>query len=267
MLRGRNVRLIASDLDGTLFGLDHQLSAYTVDVLRETRAAGIRVIASTGRAPLSAGERVGRRGVVDTLVCSNGSIVHDPATGETVDRFPIDPDHLVALFASLDGAIDGLSYCWELADSYGWDAGFSHIGERHADTFAYGVAERPGPDDAVTKVMVAHPELKRTELRDALLPHLAAPLTLGCSGVEFVEVTGEGVNKAATVAGVAARMGIDATDTIAFGDNANDLELLTWAGLGVAVENALDETKAAADLVIGHHADDAVATFIASLLG
>ena len=75
-----------------------------------------------------------------------------------------------------------------------------------------------------------------------------------------------GVDKAATTAKVAASWGISAGEVVAFGDNANDLELLAWAGTGVAVENALPETKAVADCVIGHHADDAVASFVAGLL-
>ena len=57
---GRRPGVIASDLDGTLFGPDHELSDHTVDVLRSARQAGWMVVAATGRAPRSAMERLAR---------------------------------------------------------------------------------------------------------------------------------------------------------------------------------------------------------------
>ncbi|MEL6894221.1 MAG: Cof-type HAD-IIB family hydrolase [Actinomycetota bacterium] len=258
-------RLVVSDLDGTLLGTAGQLSPTTIDVLQRLRADGVTVVAATGRAPRSAMARLRDLGVVDALVCSNGSIVHDPADDETVRRHPIDSQHLLDAFRSLDAAFDGVACCWELDDRYGWDAGFDHIGTTHEDTTGFGVADRPTEVDVVTKLMVAHPELRRLELRDAMREVLEVPVTLGCSGVEFVEITGHLVDKASTVAAFAVELGIDREDVIAFGDNANDLELLAWAGVGVAVENALPETKEVADRVIGHHADDAVARHLREL--
>ena len=260
------VRLIVSDLDGTLLGPDGQLSPATLDAIRAVRQAGITFIAATGRAPRSAMERVGGRGLLDALVCSNGSIVHDPETDTIVRRRTIDPTHVADVIATLDDAIDDLAYCWELADRYAWDHAFHPIGSEHDDMFMFGPGERPGASDHVTKLLVSHPELLRTDLRDALRPLLPHPLSIGCSGVTFVELTGPDVNKATTIAQLAAELGVTADETIAFGDNANDLEMLAWAGTGVAMGNAHDETKSAADVVIGHHADDAVADYLLELV-
>ncbi|MEM9042586.1 MAG: HAD family hydrolase [Actinomycetota bacterium] len=260
------VRLIVSDLDGTLLGADGQLSRATIDAIRRVRASGITFLAATGRAPRSAIERVGGRGLLDALVCSNGSIVHDPETDRNVRRRTIDPGHVADVIASLDTAFDDLSYAWELPDRYAWDTAFHPIATEHDDMFMFEPGERPNGADRITKLLVSHPELLRTELRDALLPHLPHPLSVGCSGVTFVELTGPDVNKATTIAQLASELGVTAEETIAFGDNANDLEMLAWAGTGIAMGNAHDETKAAADEVIGHHADDAVADYLLSLV-
>ncbi len=99
--------------------------------------------------------------------------------------------------------------------------------------------------------MVRHREVHRQELAELLAPHLPAPLTLGCSGVEFVEITGVGVDKSRALAGVVGEWDADAGDVIAFGDNHNDMQMLRWAGHGVAVSNAVDAAKGAADEVIG----------------
>lgn len=265
-MRRRFAGVIASDLDGTLFGSDHQLAAPTVDALRNARRAGWLVLGATGRAPRSAMERVGDRDVLDGLACSNGSIVHDVSTDTTSDRFPIDPAHLGALFGALDAGVADLAYCWEMASSYAWDADFGDIAREHDDLSDSGPGDRPGPDVAVTKVMVSHPDVVREELMALLVPHLPAPLTIGCSGVEFIEITGVGVNKARALAHLGTRFGFGADEVIAFGDNQNDVPMLEWAGHSVAVGNAVEAAKQVANEVIGDHSEHSVAAYIESLL-
>ena len=258
--------MIASDLDGTLLGSDHRLAGRTIDALRAARAAGWTVIAATGRNPTSAMPLLGPHGVIDVLIGSNGSLVHDPITDTTVHRFPIGAAYVAALFSSLDAGFDGLSYCWELADGSAWDHGFEDVARQHEDLLMHAPGPRPDGTDPVTKVMVRHAELVGRQLADVLEPFLPGPLTLGCSGVDFVEVTGVGVDKSRALAHIVEPLGFTASDVIAFGDNHNDRQMLTWAGHGVAVGNAVDTAKDVADEVIGHHGDHSVAEYIESLL-
>jgi len=258
--------VIASDLDGTLLGPDHRLTRRTIEALQAARAAGWTVIAATGRNPTSAMPLLAPFDVIDMLVGSNGSVVHDPATDETVHRFPIDGQLLESLFTSLDAGFAGLSYCWELSDSSAWDHGFDDVARQHEDLFMHAPGPRPGSTDLVTKVMVRHGDLVGRRLADVLEPLLPGPLTLGCSGVDFVEVTGAGVDKSRALSHVIEPLGFTASDVIAFGDNHNDRQMLAWAGRGIAVGNAVDAAKDVADEVIGHHGDDSVAAYIESLL-
>lgn len=260
------MRVIASDLDGTLLGPDHRLSPRTIDALRSVRSAGWTVIAATGRNPISAMDILGPHDVIDTLIGSNGSLVHDPVTDATIHRFPIAPAHLASLFSALDAGFGRLSYCWELEGAAAWDPEFDVVARQHDDVLMFAPGPRPNGDESVTKVMVRHPDLVGRALADVIEPLLPAPLTLGCSGVDFVEITGVGVDKAHALRHVIEPLGYTGADVVAFGDNHNDRQMLAWAGRGVAVGNAVDAAQAAADEVIGHHGDDSVAAYLEGLL-
>ncbi len=267
LIRERPVRLIASDLDGTLFGPDHHLTPRTIAAVQAAVAAGIHVVAATGRSTTSAVPRLAPVEVIDTAVCSNGSLIHDLQAGHTTDRFPIDPAMVNRLLASVSAIDDRFAFCWETDHGNGWDDAFDDIAFVHEDLGEErGLARRPITSDRTTKIMVRHPEITQEELREFLVPRLVDPLTVSTSGVQFVEITGVGINKATGVAALCARWGIDERDVVAFGDNHNDADMLEWAGRGIAMGDASEAALAAADHVIGTNADDAVARWIEDLL-
>ena len=98
---------------------------------------------------------------------------------------------------------------------------------------------------------------------DELLDGLAHVTT---SGAPFVELTPAGADKGAALARLAAELRIDASEVVAFGDNHNDLTMLRWAGRAVAMGNAVEAAKEAADEVTAHHADDGVALVVEAIL-
>lgn len=263
----RRVRLIATDLDGTLFGPDHRVTLRTTHAVQAAVAAGIHVVAATGRSTTSAVPRLAPVEVIDTAVCSNGSLIHDLSTGTTTDRFPIDPSMVDRLLSSLSALDDRFAFCWETDHGNGWDDAFDDIAFVHEDLGEdRGLDRRPNRSDRTTKIMVRHPTITEEDLREFLIPRIADPLTVSTSGVQFVEITGVGVDKAMAVATLCDRWGIDQQDVVAFGDNHNDAALLAWAGSGIAMGNASATARAAADHVIGTNADDAVAMWIEALL-
>ena len=247
------VKLIASDLDGTLFGADHTLSERTIAAIRSAHEAGIRVVAATGRSFTSAVPRLRPAGVIGHAVCSNGSLVHDVVANVTEHRFPIDPVHVARFFAADVIEIGNDSFA---------DIAFTHDDLGATPT----LVGRPQSHHRTTKLMVQHPYFEQDELRARLLPHLVDPLNVSCSGVEFVEVTGHGVDKSTGLSHLCDRWGISAREVVAFGDNHNDVGMLLWAGHGVAMGNAADSAIEVADEVIGDHRDDAVAVYIESIV-
>jgi hydroxymethylpyrimidine pyrophosphatase-like HAD family hydrolase len=78
----------------------------------------------------------------------------------------------------------------------------------------------------------------------------------------LIEVAAAGVSKGAALAVLAAEWGISAADTVAFGDMPNDLEMLQWAGMSVAMGNAHPEVMAVAREIAPHHAEDGVAQIL-----
>jgi hydroxymethylpyrimidine pyrophosphatase-like HAD family hydrolase len=123
--------------------------------------------------------------------------------------------------------------------------------------------------------VLAAPSLKLTIRHASVpIPEIYATLqSLGLTGFEatlsgapFVEVMAAGVTKATGVAQVCARLGIDSSEVLAFGDALNDLEMLRWAGHGVAVANALELVREGADEVAPSNAEDGVAQVIERML-
>jgi hydroxymethylpyrimidine pyrophosphatase-like HAD family hydrolase len=82
----------------------------------------------------------------------------------------------------------------------------------------------------------------------------------------LLEIAAPGISKAFALEKVAAERGITAAEAVAFGDMPNDIPMLSWAGLGVAVANAHEETKAVADEVTASNDDDGVAIVIERVL-
>ena len=99
-----------------------------------------------------------------------------------------------------------------------------------------------------------------------LEPHVPDGVELTSSGYGLVEVTGDGVHKAHALAVLCRRLGIDAGEVVALGDNRNDSEMLRWAGRGVAMGNAVPAAVVAADEQTAHHMDDGVAIVIEDVL-
>lgn len=259
--------MIASDLDGTLLDTNHLLTDRTIAAVQAAHAAGIRVVAATGRSTTSAVPRVSPAEVIDTAVCSNGSLIYDLDSDQITDRFPIAPEMVDQLFVTLTDIDDRFSFCWETDRGNGWDHGFNDTAFLHSDLGAKrGIDHRPRPTDQTTKIMVRHPEISHEDLREYLVTRMVDPVTVSTSGVEFVEITGEGVNKSTALDRLCNRWGIDPAHVVAFGDNYNDSAMLSWAGHGVAMGNASDAALDAANEVIGINADDAVAAWIENAL-
>ncbi len=107
------------------------------------------------------------------------------------------------------------------------------------------------------KLMMFHSVHSAHELLNIVPPLL---------GADAVELGPAGVDKATGLAWLCASLGIDAADVVAFGDEYNDHEMVLWAGLGVAMGNAADVTKACADEVTLTNAEDGAAVVVERLL-
>jgi hydroxymethylpyrimidine pyrophosphatase-like HAD family hydrolase len=261
--------MVASDLDGTLLGPDSQLSSRSVEVLRRVRDAGIVVVAATGRSQRTALPRLRPAGVFDWAVCSNGAVLYDLAADRIVRHRPVPAATLGPLVAALDEHLPGYGLTWETPEGFVVDETFAALRpDWHAEPPAVGTLPTgPAPPaPPLTKVLVAHPTLGGDDLLDTVLSLLPPGLTSSWSGAEFVEVTGPGVDKVATLRSLCDQLGIAAAEVVAFGDQRNDLAMLRWAGRGVAMADAHPMVLDATSERAGVCAEDGVAAYLEALL-
>jgi Cof subfamily protein (haloacid dehalogenase superfamily) len=202
-------------------------------------------------------------GLTDPVVCYQGAAVVDPATGTFLLHHPIELDLAREAIARLLEAgyepncyvDDGLYVARETAYSRAY-ADFQHLPVTEVgDLLAW-------LDTAPTKlVAVGEPE-ELPALRAHLAPVFDGRLFVTTSLPHLLELGSPGVSKGSGLTFVAERLGFDPNLTVAFGDGENDLELLEWAGFGVAVENAHPALRAAADWVCPGPDEEGVAQVI-----
>lgn len=244
------IRLIATDLDGTLLGRDGQLSRRTVAAIAAADAAGIRVIAATGRSHRTAAHRLRPAPQLRTMVCSNGALVYDLRRNVVTETKPLSGKAVRHLVAHLRERVPQLLFGWETDGGFGFEPGFGPpAGAGQADLSAIGGPQELSGVVSALKVFIVHPEAEQQELQQLIAPHLPASLNGATSGARFVEVTAAGVDKGRTVAAVAASLGIWRHEVLAMGDEMNDAPLLAWAGVAVAMENGVAAIKDVADYV------------------
>jgi Cof subfamily protein (haloacid dehalogenase superfamily) len=273
-----NYRLLALDLDGTT--LNHKL-----EILPEVRRAiaaaqerGVVVTLATGRmfgATLPYAQGLNVHG---PLICFQGALIRDSQTGEVYHHTAL-PSALAAEAIELLVAADifVIAYIderlWvarqrpELDLYLGWHPEHPEvvIDPNLASTVANASIARlltqaetmvsPNLADTVvanppTKLLfVAESDVVERELM-RLAAHFAGRLSVFRSHTLFGELTSLGVNKGAALAQLAARLGIPREQVIAIGDHENDLEMIEWAGLGLAMGNGIPAAHAIADAVI-----------------
>ncbi|GAB6984271.1 Cof-type HAD-IIB family hydrolase [Nocardioides pyridinolyticus] len=260
------MRLVATDLDGTLVRSDGSVSAYSADVLAQVEARGIPVVFVTGR-PLrwaeEVFERVGEHGLA---VVSNGALVWDVARHRPHLERPIDPELGLAMCALLREAIPGSAFAVETLEGIGLEPAFL---ERHPVPDG----ARRGPveelfDEPALKLLARHEELSAQEFWDAAEAVVEGRLVITWSSASaLLEISAGGVTKASTLALLCADLGIDAAEVVAFGDMPNDLPMLAWAGTAYAMANAHPTVREAATHTAPSNDEDGVATVLAGLLG
>jgi Cof subfamily protein (haloacid dehalogenase superfamily) len=259
------VRLVASDLDGTLLGLEDVVSERTRAAIRAVVDAGIHVVAATGRSQWTAAPLVEPADGLDLVVCSNGASLYHLREERSLASYPIADDVIDKVLVTLAEQLPGCVYGWETEDDLHYEAGFLAYRpnlDRPASPDLE-VGDRPAP---IRKLMVGHPEIQHYELLDAVVPLTPRGAFATTSGAPFVEITGEGVDKAFGVRKVCERLGIDADEVIAIGDNHNDIAMVTWAGRGIAMGNAHPALLAVVDEQTESNVEDGVAHVLETLL-
>jgi hydroxymethylpyrimidine pyrophosphatase-like HAD family hydrolase len=264
--RPGGVRLVATDLDGTLVRTDGTISARTRAALAAAEAAGIAVALVTGRPPRwmkPVAQATGHHGVA---VCANGALLYDLHTERIVSSTLLPPEVLLKVATRLREAVPGLWFAVEYGPGFGHEPGYVHgwdIGDVDVRVGAPEVLlDRPA-----AKLLARHATMSCDELLALGREVLGEEVAVTTSSHEaLLEIAASGVSKATGLASLAERAGVAAADVVAFGDMPNDLSMLGWAGYAVAVANAHPSVLAAVDEIAPSNDEDGVASVLERLV-
>ena len=264
------MRLVASDIDGTILGHDGKISDRTIRAFHACRDAGVELVFVTGRPPRWLHPLEDQLGHAGTVICSNGAVVWDLEEGRLVSARALALEAVVdprRIFMPLRPP--ALCAAEPRTGSHR-ERGFSEndSSELLTEFTPAPLASTLTADDAVVKFLAIVREGTADDFLAEVSPAVAhlASATHSAPTVAMLELALPGVNKAVTLAEYAATLGIDAADVVAFGDMPNDIEMLRWAGDGYAMASGHPEAIRAAGQQAPHFDDDGVAQILEAKL-
>lgn len=232
------------DVDGTLVSFNtHTIPQSTLDALRQAKARGIKIFTATGRPRQLLNNIADAEPLMDGYILATGALCMMGDTIVREDLIPHKEAEAIIDFCNsrnLPAVVVGKD-----------DIQIVNRNDMVNHVFydmlkvTYSKFDVPVDDVVAQGVLQITPFLTESEERD-ILPHLP-----GCTSARwypaFCDVTSASADKANGISAIARHMGIDISETMAFGDGGNDQSMLRAAGVGVAMGNALDEVKAHAD--------------------
>jgi hypothetical protein len=253
-------KLLALDLDGTLVADMHTISPRTQAAVKAATQQGVQVVLATGRELTATQKFIDMLGLSTPVICYQGALVSNPLTGETIasQTLPLPlTHHLIDLARSyrlsLHLYLNGSTYT-----ERPWPQSRSVLGELGAP-----IVQVEDLKASITtppiKGLIVHPAEEAEVMVARLQADLGDKLSVFRSLDVLIEVTTPQVSKGQALALLAEHYGLSQAEVMAIGDQDNDVEMIAWAGLGVAMGNGSDRSKAAADVVAPPISEDGAA--------
>ena len=229
----KNIKLVALDLDGTLFNHESRISRRNLDTIKKATELGIAVVISTGR-PLNGlpFDQIKGSGI-RYAITANGSAIYEIETGKCLREEAMEEDLFVPIVEYL------------------------LTKDIHMDAFIGGNGYSPMQCVKNGERLVV-PEALKHYIKNYLESN--PNVTSVCGGYNNLEFTRAGVNKGVALRALAEILSIDPAETMAIGDTENDLAIIKAAGIGVAMGNATPAVREQADYVTDDNESDGVAT-------
>lgn len=260
-------KLIALDMDGTLLTSDKCISQRTKEAILNARELGVKVVLASGR-PLEGMqpklEELGIKGKDEFVVFFNGSMVKELGSDKIVHQAIISGREAkqVARLANQLGL-----HCHAFSTQHGlitpenneYTRIESEINKLPVTEMNFEALEDEHP---IVKAMIVGEPNKLTEAIRDIPQQYREAFTVVQSAPFFLEFLSLDSNKGVGVQSIAEYLGIQQSEVICMGDAENDHHMIEYAGLGVAMENAMEQTKAIADYITGSNNDDGVAQVI-----
>jgi Cof subfamily protein (haloacid dehalogenase superfamily) len=236
--------LICLDIDDTLVQHMGSLPGEAVDAIERITEAGIKVTLATGRSVSTTFPIARAAGIEDLVVCSNGGVLAMVETRKVMEAVTFDATQAIEQRTILgpDAVFAVENFHGDFFTTHMFDTGALGINIREVK-----LAELTA--EPVVRLVVRS-ESATAETYGAVAKSLGFhSVVFGIDRIAWMDIAPQGVNKANMLKEVCARRQIDPTKTIAIGDSWNDIEMLDWAGLSVAMGSAVPKVAAHADLI------------------
>jgi hypothetical protein len=254
------IQLVALDVDGTLVDTDMVVSPRLRQAIKAAQDAGVVFTLATGRGPRSIEPFVQDLGFLAPQICYQGGLIYDVEQAQVLHRATLPPAlvHEAIAWAQRAQAdisiyIDGQIYLETL----------HHPRAFYDRWFGLPIHQVPDLTAVVThdpeKVLFTAEPPAADAIHHALTQHFGDRAQVLRTHELFVELVPNGTSKGEALAWLAGEYRIDRQQVMAVGDSENDLSMVAWAGLGVAMGNAVPDVKAVADWIAPSVQEDGAA--------
>lgn len=260
-------KLIALDIDGTIRSEEYPLSARTRSAIDKVRDAGAHVTLATGRMYRSALRASGELDITTPIASSQGAHIANPVTDEVLWHIPLtDQMTMMALEALKDCEFDVVGYVGDnvyVREMTPWAKSY---GIRN------GVSVHVAPDPEIfsshemTRLVVVGDDDGIRDLEASLKDTFDSSLHITRSLPHFCEILHPGGGKDKALEWLCGHLGVNTDETIAFGNGYNDVHMIDWAALGIAIGGAVPEVLEVADRVAPPIEQDGAAIVLEELL-
>ncbi len=267
-------KLIVTDMDGTLLNSKSNVSERTKRALQGLHKKGVHIAIATGRIYTTAKIYGEQLGIVTPIICSNGAIVKNLKDDKIIFSQPLKKEDAIKI---IDICKENNMYFY----FYSHDTIYSESEERRLLYFSewgktlnekdqikieiISDSKKIIENDTIYKFGVQHDDMVKLEsITNIIKSNL--DVETHKSWLDLVDVMDRGVSKGKAVERLANSLGVKREEIITIGDNENDLSMLEYAGLGVAMGNAIDKVKDMADYITDTNDNDGVAKVIEKFL-
>lgn len=254
------IKLVAMDLDDTLLSSSLKITAHTKRVIEQIQASGVHVTLATGRMYRSTLPFAVEIGITEPLITYQGALVKDISSGEVLYYQPVpmqvakevlqkgyELDIHINIYLNDTLFVDGIT-----------EEGIGYARLARVELHPVGNLLEFLKDDPVKIIFIAE-EKMLDELQPFMEEKYGRELYITRSKPHYLEFMHAEANKGRALAALAESLGVAREEVFAIGDSFNDLPMIEYAGLGVAMGNARQEVQAQADYVTATNDDEGVA--------
>lgn len=270
--KAKGIRLIALDMDGTCLNAEGEMTPRTTAAIRALVEKGYIVVPASGRGFPGLREETIGVPEIRYVISNNGAVVTDGETGERLLERDIPREDAARLaMAVMDQ--DATCLHWDCGEDYSIPLPLGCRSREAYEKYFRGNRTNPllGPEDMAQWVRSCGKRFFKMGLRfreEYGFEHYEELIArdfpeINCFRAEVqLEIVRKGVSKGVALKALCTHLGIPAEQVCAVGDNGNDVAMIEFAGLGVAVENAIQEARDKADYIAGHHDREGAAEFL-----